>query len=173
MLTENLYIHPCDPPPPLTQACSESRKEALLVHTRAFTSGYEPRYTYVNFFLDTIAIPDYDIRHLSREERFAIQYLLITMEEREAFMETVMWEDGSVGELENLNELTVVGIDWGGDDPHDIAGYYANLLKDDLTGIHGQKKGWSCPKIKFVGEDDGGSYDVKVLSGGSDFCISR
>lgn len=52
------YVKSTTRPPALLHACSESRRRALArsLYVRAFTSGSQPRYTWVNFEMDMIAV---------------------------------------------------------------------------------------------------------------------
>jgi len=142
------YFHPCDPPPAITQICSESRREALKVYTRAFPYGLTPRYTYINFALDRLIIPDFDLCDVPpfAPERRALQRLVVTTEESEMFFNVYFTAEEGLRGLRALKEFTCVGPDWEGRFTKDPE----SRLKTRFERSLGHEEGWECPKITFV-----------------------
>lgn len=74
------YFKSPTPPPALLHACHESRSICTPFYTKAFTYGAQPRYTWVNYALDTIVVRDVEVALLSDEAPF-IRYLTVYVED--------------------------------------------------------------------------------------------
>ena len=145
-------FNPCDPPPVFTQVCFESRLAALKVYTRAFPYGLEPRYTYINFSLDRLIIPDFDLYYVpsSAPERRILQRLVVTTEDTEKFFMLYLKVEvegarGARG-LTALKELTCVGEEWENCSTKDEE----RRLKTLFDRSFGHEEGWECPRITVV-----------------------
>lgn len=70
------YFSSPTPAPALLHACGESRFICKPLYTKAFVYGSQPRYTWVNYDLDTIVIRDLVLDQLSDESPF-IRWLTV------------------------------------------------------------------------------------------------
>ncbi|EPE29246.1 hypothetical protein GLAREA_00406 [Glarea lozoyensis ATCC 20868] len=98
--TQYLYSH--DPVPAVLQVSRESRANSSYV--AAFSMGSSPRYTWVNYNLDTIRIHDYALRHIKREELSRIRLTILDVDCNSDFDG---WTHHDVCEMSRLEELTI------------------------------------------------------------------
>jgi hypothetical protein len=96
--------------------------------------GSSPRYTWVNFSLDTIQIPDYALRHIRRKELSQIRLAKLDSDNTGNLE---CWIIDDVSNMGSLQELTIYMI-------ADLRGWIersSRLLS--LLNVHfGKKDGW-------------------------------
>jgi hypothetical protein len=74
------YFNSPTPAPALLHACHESRYICEPLYTKACVYGSQPRYTWVNYDLDTIVVRDLELEQLSDESPF-IRWLTVYEED--------------------------------------------------------------------------------------------
>lgn len=146
---------------PLTSACSEARAVALEYYTRAFAEGSTPRYTYVNFDIDTIILHDEELFALrsSGIDRHSIKKLVLWTKTdwdgpwaNSNFSDQYLKGKGAVMYMQNLKELTFLAGCWPAE--FGSAKAYELELRRMFKEAPGRPTCWSIPQIKCLGPDD-------------------
>lgn len=145
-------------PPPLTCTCAESRALALKYYTRAFQEGTIPRYTYINFDMDTLLMMDQCAYALSPRgvDRHSIKKLLlfcVRYWDDFGFCDILCKGEGSVANMQSLHEFTLMSADWDRKGNDDFESYEMETREvfEKPRGFE-RPLDWVVPKIKCVGK---------------------
>lgn len=136
----------------------------MSVYTRAFKDGTKPRYTYINFDIDTIVIGASDLASTAPEDRMAIRYLVLMIYDFMTYEEDLLWCRSGVMRMKNLQQLTVVGQHFDGDDwdEDDLPSCKWTLEEGYRLPLHSHPKDWAPPKnppqIRVVRAGEEGSF---------------
>lgn len=103
-----LYETSLTPAPALMHLCRESRQ--LAPYQQAFTSGTEPRWTWVNFDLDTFCVTSLYNIHSLVSHRSDVQRLQIRTDDDLDWYESATYGGalGILSEFANLEEIQIV-----------------------------------------------------------------
>jgi hypothetical protein len=148
-------------PPVLTSICQASRQAALNVYERAFATGVDPRYVYVNFESDTIIMEGWTIHFHSQEIKDRIRSLVLVDNSSnidEDYPPYIGNKEGDVRKFQNLKELTYVGRQWSQADGSALK--QENWTRDHFQKMTGRSEGWKMPEIKYVAKGEEGSYGI-------------
>jgi hypothetical protein len=154
--TAGLYTARRNPPPATLQANQESRSQALTIYTTAFRNGVEPRYTYVNFDIDTIFVTDWDLKEIESKDRAKIRKLSVEVGGEFIFLGYVLVDE--MKEMWRLKELEIVAVDghypWvtGEGIESDLV-----LVREEFEKLFGGKEGWVFPKLRLFRSEIRGS----------------
>lgn len=162
---EKLYDYaPTNPPPAVLHACGEARTEALKFYTQELTDGLCPRYTYINYEIDTIYVQQYHFASFLCEDRAKIRKLRLDVDESERFENVVRWQ---MAEMPGLKELEVVT--WGNDFPF-AENAYNPTFNEVLAVMEPFKRqfekleGWVMPTLRL--SHVGIAWELKAGSAG-------
>lgn len=124
---------PAPPPPPVPppgalQACVESRSHLARYYVKAFVTESPPRYTWINFDIDTIFMRERTIKQFEAERR-SVRHLSVEVNDGDHFFYYVGWPtEASYPLLENLEiRPSDAGNDgWTREWDQMMHGYYYN-----------------------------------------------
>lgn len=157
-----VYCYGTTPPPPLLQACAESRSVAISdrLYSAALWPAFlripqSPRYTWVNYGLDTIQFPKQMCCIFNQEDEAQIQRAVIDGgDDEEAVRIFHYFGFTMVDNLQSLRELRI------------LTGHHVVAWKDTLHMIHstleeqfGGNSGWAAPKIIIIHKITGEQAD--------------
>ncbi|KAK6856416.1 hypothetical protein PG995_006603 [Apiospora arundinis] len=158
-----MYGYGTMPPPPLLQACSESRSVAIsdgLYRAELWPAcvriPQSPRYTWVNYEFDTIHLPTYLLHFLGLEDKVQIRRAIIDggdhMKPLGFF--TYFHIEHVMIHMQSLRELRI------------MTGLHVGAWKDAFRSLQscleerfGGKPGWAAPKITIVHKITGEQAD--------------
>jgi hypothetical protein len=141
------YLVSPDPIPALIHTCHESRMEALMSYTKAFSCGVGPRYTWVNFNLDTIRVHDYDLKKISDADKAAMKYVDVEVRDVDSFCYFYMNDLSTTRSLKQLRILSFVD--------HSELWDWLWSLENAYWKWFGAQEQWICPKISLLGGETG------------------
>lgn len=135
------YAESSTPMPGVLQACREVRN--LGLYQRAFSSGDEPRYVWVNFETDMISIGDTDLEII--DDPPLIRRLRFERQNTEGWFH---FESNELRKFPNLTEIHVICVEG-------VMGW-----QDAWEYIY-----WSCPRenIRFIDKESGETVDGYML----------
>lgn len=152
------------PPPPVMSTCTDSRAEAMSVYTKAFKDGTKPRYTYINFDIDTIVMEASSLASSAPEDRMAIRHLALMVYDFMEYEEKFLWCQSGVMWMKYLEHLTVVGQGWDGDDwdEDDLPSFKGAMERGYHLPLYSHPEGWTPPEnppqIRVVRAGEDGSF---------------
>ncbi|KAH8648274.1 hypothetical protein BGZ60DRAFT_423028 [Tricladium varicosporioides] len=134
--------------PAILLACHESRSEALVFYTRAFSIGATQRYIWTNFNVDTIKIEDYCLSKVKKEERACIRSLVVGVNNTGFFNWYCYPQDyEEMKELRDLVVSTATEVSqWG---------FLISRMRSGFEGWFGAVEGWKCPAMRVVEKGTG------------------
>ncbi|KAK7931072.1 hypothetical protein PG985_001784 [Apiospora marii] len=158
-----MYCYGTLPPPPLLQACSESRSVAIsdgLYRAQLWPAWVRipqsPRYTWVNYEFDTIQLPSYLLPFLGLEDKVQIRSATIDGGDHWKALDffTHFHFEKDMIYMQSLRELRILTGDHVG-----AWGDAFRSLQSRLEERFGGKPGWAAPKITIVHKITGGQAD--------------
>ncbi|KAK2780796.1 hypothetical protein FQN52_002057 [Onygenales sp. PD_12] len=129
-----LHVTSPTPVPAILHACSESRNQGL--YQRAFTSGIEPRYVWVNFDMDMVSIGNTLFNHL-QPEKGLIRRMTFSGESDESFFHFHSKDLADFTCMEEIHVICENGLaDW----------------QDSWEYVY-----WPCPRenLRFIDKETG------------------
>lgn len=158
-----MYAYGTVPPPPLLQACTESR--SVAISERLYSAALwpacvripqSPRYTWVNYKLDTIHIPSYVVDFLNQEDKAQIRKAVIDGGDHWKAIEffTHIYIRLSMVHMQSLQELRIL--------TGDNVGAWKNAfykLRSSLEERFGGNPCWAAPKITIIHKVTGEQAD--------------
>ncbi|KAK0758105.1 hypothetical protein N5P37_009403 [Trichoderma harzianum] len=148
------YTATSTPCPPVVQVCQESRRHEP--YQRAFTTGAEPRYIWVNFETDMICNDDsHNALKLAPHEQ-DVQRLRFSIDDELAYKYLSICGDQEFKNFANIKEI-YIAVD------REIAGFSVDLLADTVNRCFNEQD----DKVKLI--DVGSGYmmnanQVRILS---------
>ncbi|PVH69920.1 hypothetical protein DL98DRAFT_541246 [Cadophora sp. DSE1049] len=139
-------ISPSPIPAPL-HTCRESRTEAFTTYTKAFHCPNNPRYTFVNFHVDTIRLVDFDLKKISAEDAGLTRWMTVEVRDSELFCYYYMFDLSATRRLEELRILSFV-------EPSDLW-TWVQAVEEAYLAWFGEEAGWTCPKIVLLDGESG------------------
>lgn len=158
-----MYGYGTTPPPPLLQACSESRSVAISdrLYSAALWPAWvripqSPRYTWVNYEVDTIQLPTYLLIFLAEEDKMQIRRAVLDGGDnwKGADFFTHIYIEYDMIYMQSLQELRIL--------TGDNVGEWRNAfhkLRSSLEAQYGGKLGWAVPKITIIHKTTGEKAD--------------
>ncbi|KAH9210626.1 hypothetical protein DL95DRAFT_465641 [Leptodontidium sp. 2 PMI_412] len=157
------YLYSTDPPPATLHVCHESRKESPYV--ASFRMGSSPRYSWVNFNVDTIQMHDYILRHIEPKEMAQIRWAILEVDDASDFE---AWAVHDVCLMSSLEVLTIYTIS-------DLRSWVEKwdrlLFSGDFT-FRG-REGLTCPMLKVIERKTGEQLDSLNFSTKSTSLMKR
>lgn len=150
---QHLYTQGLAPVPSVFHTNHESRTHAEAIYDRAFTNGIEPRCTFINFTVDTIAIPSEPFENLAVNDLRKFRKLLLIVHDGFTFVEWTL--RNNIGELAGVEELTIDAVE------DDYQWYGCGSQTSDYNGDLGEVRrnfeesfshieGWVFPKLRLI-----------------------
>lgn len=158
------------PPPPLLQACSESRSVAIsdgLYSAQLWPAcvriPQSPRYSWVNYELDTIHLPTYLLSFLGLEDKAQIRRAIIDGGDGHHMKALGFFAHFHIEydmiQMQSLRELRI------------LTGRHVGAWKDAFRSLQSQleerfggKPGWDAPKITIVHKITGEQADESNIN---------
>ncbi|KAH7419628.1 hypothetical protein BKA64DRAFT_21989 [Cadophora sp. MPI-SDFR-AT-0126] len=136
------YFRSSDPVPSVLHVCHEFRLEALSFYVPAFTNGSSPRFTWINFYHDTINLHDEDLCKVRALDKSCIRQLIIDTGS------PMYFHGDCLGEFEPMVNLTKLRI-------ISPQSYYAwdtlvRHMRQNFTKWLAHIPGYECPEIRII-----------------------